>query len=241
MTTTPAVPSSSTRPHEMRIAPSGSMQNYIKFALNFLSENPKRPLVLHTMPPSESSKGPTASIALAPPTTPTSLPTSTSTLHPSTLSTPRLISIVEIIKRDYMTDLSLLENGKGKNRADGLWQYTESGLLSPSSVRPEQDGRTDLERVLSGKTKPKMTHQPYLKITLSTRPLGLEKQRNVTCQYVMIRRRRPKASKAAPGETGEETESAKGLKENGSRKKRKSSGDLEPGNKKRKTVSAHAT
>jgi len=37
-----------------------------------------------------------------------------------------------------------------------------------------------------------MKHQPYMQITLSTRPLGLEegvKGRNITCQYVMTRRK----------------------------------------------------
>lgn len=35
-----------------------------------------------------------------------------------------------------------------------------------------------------------MTHRPYLQITLCTRPLGLEKGRNVTCQTVFVGRRR---------------------------------------------------
>ena len=38
-----------------------------------------------------------------------------------------------------------------------------------------------------------MKHQPFMQITLSTRPLGLEegsKGRNVTCQYVMVRRKK---------------------------------------------------
>jgi len=37
-----------------------------------------------------------------------------------------------------------------------------------------------------------MKHQPYMQITLSTRPLGLEegvRGRNITCQYVMTRRK----------------------------------------------------
>ena len=44
-----------------------------------------------------------------------------------------------------------------------------------------------------------MIHRPYLQVTLSTKPLGLEvgpKGRNVTCQYVRVRRRK---SKPAPG------------------------------------------
>lgn len=38
-----------------------------------------------------------------------------------------------------------------------------------------------------------MIHRPYLQITLSTKALGLEegpKGRNVTCQYLMVRRRK---------------------------------------------------
>jgi hypothetical protein len=41
--------------------------------------------------------------------------------------------------------------------------------------------------------RPKMKHRPFLQITLSTKPLGLEEGpqgRNVTCQYVMIRRKK---------------------------------------------------
>lgn len=44
-------------------------------------------------------------------------------------------------------------------------------------------------------SRPKMKHQPFMQITLSTRPLGLEegvKGRNVTCQYVMTRRKKPR-------------------------------------------------
>lgn len=49
-----------------------------------------------------------------------------------------------------------------------------------------------------------MTHRPYLEITLSTRPLGLEEQQNVTCQYIITgRRRRPRASRGKGGKGGE--------------------------------------
>lgn len=49
--------------------------------------------------------------------------------------------------------------------------------------------------------RPKMVHRPYLQITLSTRPLGLEegsKGRNVTCQYIIVRRRKSKSQKRTP-------------------------------------------
>ena len=38
--------------------------------------------------------------------------------------------------------------------------------------------------------RPKMTHKPYLLITLSTKPLGLEEGVGIACQYVLATRRR---------------------------------------------------
>ncbi|GMK57282.1 hypothetical protein CspeluHIS016_0401160 [Cutaneotrichosporon spelunceum] len=85
-------------------------------------------------------------------------------------------------------------------------KYTETGL-----VEPTQAERPSLERVLGGKTKPKMTHRPFLQITLSTRPLGLEQGRtgrNVTCQTVFVARRRGRrgGGKSADGEEGDRGE-----------------------------------
>jgi hypothetical protein len=60
-----------------------------------------------------------------------------------------------------------------------------------------------------------MKHQPYMQITLSTRPLGFEegvKGRNVTCQYVMIRRKSPKSkpqTTAGVSKEGEEMDTAR--------------------------------
>ncbi|EJT45807.1 hypothetical protein A1Q1_05720 [Trichosporon asahii var. asahii CBS 2479] len=82
-------------------------------------------------------------------------PKANSTLHPATLAIPRLISVVEKVKREWL---------KTHNE---VWQYNVSGHMK-SQERPS------LERVLSGKTKPKMTHNPYLEITLSGSELDLE-------------------------------------------------------------------
>lgn len=38
--------------------------------------------------------------------------------------------------------------------------------------------------------RPKMTHYPYLEITLSTHPLGLEKEPDTSCQYIVAARNR---------------------------------------------------
>jgi len=162
----------STGPHRMRITSGGSVPAYIRFALSFLNvslgssarrrmlarghtdacdvypehtrnteaqDNPHRPLVLHTMPPP------------APSTDPGSKNTQTTksrgtTLHTATTSAPRLISVVEQIKREYVEQ----SGTKGKRPSRGIWQYTESGLLP---VEPTVDDEDPLVRVLEGKTR----------------------------------------------------------------------------------------
>ena len=59
--------------------------------------------------------------------------------------TPRLVSVVEIIKREYvkMLDPALAENGALK----GLHQYNELGELDVHEDSPHTDGETDLDRV----------------------------------------------------------------------------------------------
>ncbi len=51
-----------------------------------------------------------------------------------------------------------------------------------------------------------MLHRPYLQVTLSTVPLGLEKGRNVTCQTVFVGRRRGSRGKGK----GKENEDGEG-------------------------------
>ncbi|KAL7421756.1 hypothetical protein Q5752_003527 [Cryptotrichosporon argae] len=188
----------STVPHQMRISTSGKLESYVSFAVDFLCTNPRRPLVLHTRPTANP-------------------PASRAALHPSTTAAARLVSVVELVKRAYVGRVKRGEvarpaegrgKGKGKGKAgeavdadeavgerrQGIWQYTESGLVGPV------EGETmDLTRVLSGKSKPKMTHRPYLQITLSTRPLGLHAQRNVSCQCTVVRRRKAGARGARDG------------------------------------------
>ncbi|WVQ99233.1 hypothetical protein IAU59_006365 [Kwoniella sp. CBS 9459] len=210
----------------MRIAAGGSMSNYVQFALRFLRENPKTPLVLHTLSPAQVDPKPAAvSAALNAQQEPNPNPVpdlgeapssssslSSSTFLPCTLAIPRLISVVEIVKRTYIDELkkhygtrqsgsgvgasestSVAWKGKGKqservqgmneenvgSSGKGIWQYTESGLYTPpaqstlsvGTVAEAPGGLGDLARVLGGRTKPKMTHHPYMQITLSTRPL----------------------------------------------------------------------
>ena len=164
-----ATASADSGPHQIRITSGGSISHYVKFSLSYLKvrsaspilaevqENPLRPLVLHTLPaplstaissphlpplhlPADPSDEVSAEAKMS---EPEKTPPQTS-LQPSLLTTPKLISVVEIIKREYLASLS----GKGKHKATGLWQYTETGLL------PSEFGeKMSLETVLSGKMK----------------------------------------------------------------------------------------
>jgi len=51
-----------------------------------------------------------------------------------------------------------------------------------------------------------MTHNPYLQVTLSTKPLGLEAAVGVTCQYVLARRRRNRGNGKSEAKIGSELE-----------------------------------
>lgn len=138
--------------HRMRITTAGSIPNYVRFAVDFLlvrqfqdetrqssiQDNPHRPLILHTLPPStEPIKG---------------QPKKTS-LHSCTTNVPRLISVVEQIKREILAPRgSVKGKEKGKRNVRGIWQYNQSGSLPLDSDNGE-GGEDPLMRVLSGKTK----------------------------------------------------------------------------------------
>jgi hypothetical protein len=70
-----------------------------------------------------------------------------------------LISIAEIVKREYMALLNGSGKGKGKHKAVGIWQYTKSGLVDPNELGLgiESGGNghaaNDLTRILEGKIK----------------------------------------------------------------------------------------
>jgi hypothetical protein len=141
--------SSSKGPHRMRITSGGQVAGYVNFVLTFLKvcpitpsrnqltcqENPDRSLVLHTLPPANSESSSSNS--------------SSSSLSSALLATPKLVSVVEKIKREYMAYINSKDVGKGKNKAVGIWQYNESGALSQGQDQQE----LGLESVLEGRTK----------------------------------------------------------------------------------------
>lgn len=123
--------------NEIRITSHGKMKAWIAFALdNLLDDNDgAKPVVLHTLP-NPNPKAPS---------------TTSSTSSSSTLLIPRLISVVEIIKREYLKTLEM----KHSTRLSGLHQYNEVGSLEELGLTPdnEEDDQRALEliRALEGK------------------------------------------------------------------------------------------
>ncbi|CED85475.1 hypothetical protein [Phaffia rhodozyma] len=192
----------------MRIASQGTLKNYVTFAVNFLKEHPTRSLTLHTLPfvpPSKDSVDSASSSESR--TTPSNRQASASSI-------PQLISVVELVKRTFLSLLSPLLDGSDASsgekvdrwveqaRERGLWQYNETGILEDIEhefVFQPQDKKageeTDeaeqalekLKHILGGKTGPKMIHTPYMKITLSTVPIpSLASRKEVTCQSIIL-------------------------------------------------------
>ncbi|KAG8776526.1 hypothetical protein FRC12_000856 [Ceratobasidium sp. 428] len=139
----------------MRVAAHGKISTLVTFAIKFL-KNPTRPLVLHTLPHKQSTgqHGKEASV--------TSEPTpKKQRMSPSTNDVPRLISVVEIIKREF--------------KDAPLHQYNEIGCLdepnsSGAAVIPSEPGeerQAALQNVLQGKDHIPIKRTPYMKITLS--------------------------------------------------------------------------
>ncbi|KAL1405412.1 hypothetical protein Q8F55_009043 [Vanrija albida] len=104
---------------------------------------------------------------------------------------PRLITVVEGAKAAF-AQVVLAR----KAQALEVYQYNETGLLASSC-----EAEPDLARVLSGKTRPKMTHRPFLRITLATHPLADGAvPPNATCQITKLKQpfiRRPKYERRA--------------------------------------------
>ncbi|KAK7689477.1 hypothetical protein QCA50_007269 [Cerrena zonata] len=159
-------------PHEIRITQQGKMQSWIEFALSFLQENPDRPITLHTLPAPKPQQQNTPDPEQPPQDEPgtSTKPERERERMPTSMTTiPRLVSVAEIIKREYLKTLSADE--AERNSLTGLHQYNEFGTLSDeASVEPvgaEAERQQSLSNALSGKNHLKMRHVAYMKITLS--------------------------------------------------------------------------
>ncbi|KAJ7185809.1 hypothetical protein C8R46DRAFT_1343002 [Mycena filopes] len=156
-------------PQLIRITNHGKMTTWVAFALDFLDNHESIPIVLHTLPATTPKSPPpppaeTTATATAPaPSNPPSFAQTASTV-------PRLISVVEIIKREYLKKLELAHS----SALTGLYQYNEIGTLEalglnagPEPVQPEDARSEAIVAALQGKNHLKTRQTPFMKITLS--------------------------------------------------------------------------
>ncbi|KAF9044612.1 hypothetical protein BDZ89DRAFT_1008576 [Hymenopellis radicata] len=167
---------------EIRITSSGKMKTWISHALDCLKKDETKPIVFHTLPN-------------PPPTKPGSKAVSPTN---STMLVPRLVSVVEIIKREYIKTLELSHS----TRLLGLHQYNQVGSLEELGLAPVVDETIDegeqraenLIKALEGKNI-KHVQTPYMKITLSLVELPELKDKGATYQPP-LKRKMSKSAKA---------------------------------------------
>ncbi|WVQ77224.1 hypothetical protein IAR50_006907 [Cryptococcus sp. DSM 104548] len=183
--------------HKIRVTSAGKGGNYAQFGLQWLLDVPDVPIMYHTLPPSSSSSSshPEGSSVSKP------TPKAKDGLLPVTTTIPKLVTVVERVKREYIESLKAGrgekqdKTGKGKGRDKGLWQYTETGNWTPEPVVGEgEDAEAALRRVLGGASRPKMKHHPYMSIILSTKPLP-EMEKVVPAQVVHVKSKKVRGKK----------------------------------------------
>ncbi|KAG1717856.1 uncharacterized protein EDB91DRAFT_1188090 [Suillus paluster] len=145
----------------IRITRQGKIKNWVKHGLDFFQNNPDKPLTLQTSP-----------------------------VNVSQSTIPRLISVVEILKREYLKTLDI-----SSGQLTGLHQYNELQWEQRDEIPTEgEDRASTIARALEGKNHPKLTLAPYMKVTLCTKALAeMNEKKDVTYQTPQTR----KLSKAA--------------------------------------------
>ncbi|TFY53647.1 hypothetical protein EVJ58_g9338 [Rhodofomes roseus] len=161
----------------IRVTNHGKIQTCVQFALASLEEHPDRPVTFHTMPAAKgkavdrsetnNSVAPTkdqpggsgAAVSKRPHN------------HTSMTTIPRLISVVEIVKREHLKTLDPALSQAGK--LSGLHQYNEIGELEPEepedALSPEEERQRAITLALSSK---RQQHKvAYMKVTLSRKEL----------------------------------------------------------------------
>lgn len=139
----------------------------------------------------------------------------------SAANVPRLISVVEIIKREYLRQLDAVHQEHGK--LTGLYQYNEVGSLpdpEPEEGTADQEAARVqvLTSALQGKNHLKIKKFPYMKVILSRRQLDEANIRSFTKQKPSVRklsrstatRAKRRKAKQSQGEKGEKSEVASG-------------------------------
>ncbi|GAA5911222.1 hypothetical protein JCM5296_001325 [Sporobolomyces johnsonii] len=188
----------------LRVTTQAKMLNLIAFALSHLREPESSPLVLHCLPPPPSSSSAAGPSTSTQPDSAAPTPKASSSSPASSKSTdalPKLVSVVEIIKREYASLLApspdSSDKGKGKELPTDpaaplpapreLHQYTLLTTLevlrlagpSPKEQEDEEMERTRQELIalewLTGKAgkgkRPRRKHTPCMVVVLSLQPL----------------------------------------------------------------------
>ncbi|KAF9243567.1 hypothetical protein BU15DRAFT_43079 [Melanogaster broomeanus] len=140
----------------IRITRQGKLRVWVKKALDFFRAYPDKPLVLYSSP--------------------ATVPTST---------IPRLVSVVEIIKREYLKGVDITAGN-----LSGLHQYNQLLFEQQEEIPVEEgeDRRNALLLVLDGHSHVKQKFAPHLKITLSVKAISDRHEERETYQTPAMRR-----------------------------------------------------
>ncbi|KAI0648847.1 hypothetical protein C8Q79DRAFT_904582 [Trametes meyenii] len=190
---------SSSTAHEMRITNHGKIANWVTFALDYLQKYEDRPLVLHTLPATKGKALPAVADMAADPT-PAPAPATESAqakkirgsgLHPSMATIPRLVSVVEIIKREYLKTLDPALAKAGC--LSGLHQYNEIDDLESAGYieetgDEEQDRLATLVLAMQGRNHVKQRKTAFMRVTLCRRKMPELIARGATYQPPAVRR-----------------------------------------------------
>ncbi|KIJ51031.1 hypothetical protein M422DRAFT_44232 [Sphaerobolus stellatus SS14] len=144
-------PSSSTTPREIRITSGGKINVYVKAGLKHLRENSKAPLIFHTLPAKDKQvSNPEPGVEVQEDSE--GHPKKKRKLVPTTLGISKLISVVEILKREYSAWALSRQDADGKHLDDelrlGVHQYNELTTLEDEQNEP---GESTVHELLQGK------------------------------------------------------------------------------------------
>ncbi|TFY72052.1 hypothetical protein EVG20_g978 [Dentipellis fragilis] len=147
--------------HEMRITSHGKMRGWVDFALQFFEANGERPLVLHTLPAKPKDEQVNG---VAEGTETRGEKTKEKSMASATATIPRLVSVVEIIKREYLKTIDMQK----ELEKSGLYQYNEIGYLEEEQeVEESLEDRADMiAKALDGTKNVRIQRTPYMKVTL---------------------------------------------------------------------------
>ena len=112
-------------------------------------------MIFHTLPASKKQETPTDTTEPLEQEPSTSAKPERERMPPSIMTIPKLVSVAEIIKREYLKSLPTDE--AEKNTLTGLHQYNELGTLpeepSGETVDPETERLKSLSNALTGKNQ----------------------------------------------------------------------------------------